>query len=50
MPDFAASAELRGGHGFRIDQPGQLEPVLERALSVAAGPSLVEIRTSPRWT
>jgi thiamine pyrophosphate-dependent acetolactate synthase large subunit-like protein len=49
-PDFAAYAELCGGRGFRIDQPEHLEAVLEQALSVVDGPSLVEIRTSPRWT
>ena len=49
-PDFAAYAELCGGRGFRVDQPDDLEAVLEEAISVADGPSLVEIRTSPSWT
>ena len=49
-PDFAAFAELCGGRGFRVDEPDDLEPVLREALQIDDGPSLVEIRTSPRWT
>jgi thiamine pyrophosphate-dependent acetolactate synthase large subunit-like protein len=49
-PDFAAFAELCGGIGFRVDDPDDLESVLTDALRVVGGPSLVEIRTSPRWT
>ena len=49
-PDFAAYADLCGGRGFRVDRPENLEAVFEEALSVADGPSLVEVRTSPRWT
>ena len=49
-PDFAAYAELCGGRGFRVDDPEDLEVVLEEALSVTDAPSVVEIRTSPRWT
>ncbi len=49
-PDFAAFAELCGGRGFRVDEPDDLESALVRALRVNDGPSLVEIRTSPRWT
>jgi len=49
-PDFAAFAELCGGRGFRIDEPDDLEFVLAAALQTNDGPSLVEIRTSPRWT
>jgi pyruvate oxidase len=49
-PKFAAYAELCGGRGFRVDQPPDLGAVFEEALSVSDGPSLVEVRTSPRWT
>ena len=49
-PDFAAYAELCGGRGFRVDDAADLEIVLEEALSVTDAPSMVEIRTSPRWT
>ncbi|MEA3510119.1 MAG: thiamine pyrophosphate-binding protein [Actinomycetota bacterium] len=49
-PDFAAFADLCGGKGFRVDEPEDLESVLTQALRVDDGPSLVEIRTSPRWT
>ena len=49
-PDFAAYADLCGGRGFRVQRAETLEAVLEEALSVADGPSLVEVRTSPRWT
>ena len=49
-PDFAAYADLCGGRGFRVQRAETLEAVLEEALSVAGGPSLVEVRTSPRWT
>ncbi len=49
-PDFAAFADSCGGKGFRVDEPEDLESVLVQALQVADGPSLVEVRTSPRWT
>ncbi len=49
-PDFAAFAELCGGRGFRVDEPEDLEPALAEALQTDGGPSLVEVRTSPRWT
>ncbi len=49
-PDFAAFAELCGGRGFRVDEPEELESVLSRAIQMDHGPSIVEIRTSPRWT
>jgi pyruvate oxidase len=49
-PDFAAFAELCGGRGFRVDEPEDLEPALLRALQTDDGPSLVDVRTSPRWT
>ena len=48
-PDFAQFAELCGASGFKVDEPDELEDVLERALAVVGGPSLVEVRTSPRW-
>jgi pyruvate oxidase len=49
-PDFAAFADLCGGRGFRVDEPENLESILVQALHVADGPSLVEVRASPRWT
>ena len=49
-PDFAAFAELCGGRGFRVDDPDDLESVLAQALQIDDGPSLIEVRTSPRWT
>jgi thiamine pyrophosphate-dependent acetolactate synthase large subunit-like protein len=49
-PDFAAFADLCGGRGFRVDEPENLESILVQALQVADGPSLVEVRASPRWT
>ena len=48
-PDFAAYAELCGGTGFRVDHPDELSTVLEAALAVEDGPSLVEVATSGRW-
>ncbi len=48
-PDFAAFAELCGGRGFRVDEPGELETVLAEAFAVAEGPVLVTVPTSPRW-
>ena len=49
-PDFAAFARLCGGRGFTVEDPADLEGTISEALAVADGPSLVEIRTSPRWT
>jgi len=49
-PDFAAFAELCGGRGFNVEGPEDLEEALAAALAVADGPSLVQVRTSPRWT
>jgi hypothetical protein len=49
-PDFAAYADLCGGRGFRVDRPEDLKAIFEEALSLADAPSLVEVRTSPRWT
>ena len=49
-PDFAEYARLCGGRGFTVDDPAALEATLVEALAVDDGPSLVEIRTSPRWT
>ena len=48
-PDFAAFADLCGGKGFRADEPEELEDALGGALAVSEGPSLVEVRVSPRW-
>jgi len=49
-PDFAQFAESCGGRGFRVYEPNQLESVLSEAFAVSGGPSLGEVRTSPRWT
>jgi thiamine pyrophosphate-dependent acetolactate synthase large subunit-like protein len=49
-PDFAAFARLCGGRGFTVEDSADLEGTISEALAVADGPSLVEIRTSPRWT
>jgi len=49
-PDFAAFANSCGGTGFRVEDPTDLEETLRAALAITDGPSLVEIRTSPRWT
>ncbi len=49
-PDFAAYAGMCGGRGLRVDDAEDLEIVLEEALRVTDAPSMVEIRTSPRWT
>ena len=48
-PDFAAFADLCGGKGFQADEPEELEDALGGALAVSEGPSLVEVRVSPRW-
>lgn len=48
-PDFAAFAELCGGTGFRVSDPGELRSTLERALAVEDGPSLVEVATAGQW-
>jgi thiamine pyrophosphate-dependent acetolactate synthase large subunit-like protein len=48
-PDFAAFADLCGGRGFRVDEPEELEDALRTALAVDTIPTLVEVRTSPRW-
>ena len=48
-PDFAEFAKLCGGAGFKIDEPDELEDALREALAVSDRPSLVEVRTSPRW-
>jgi thiamine pyrophosphate-dependent acetolactate synthase large subunit-like protein/nitrite reductase/ring-hydroxylating ferredoxin subunit len=48
-PDFAAYAELCGGRGFRVETPDELEDAVEAALAVEDGPSMLEIRVSPRW-
>ena len=48
-PDFAEFARLCGGEGFRVDEPEELEGALQVALAVEGKPSLVQVRTSPRW-
>jgi thiamine pyrophosphate-dependent acetolactate synthase large subunit-like protein len=48
-PDFAAYADLCGGAGFRIDEPAQLEDVLESAFEVTDRPVIVEVKTSGKW-
>jgi thiamine pyrophosphate-dependent acetolactate synthase large subunit-like protein len=48
-PDFAAYAELCGGRGFRAETPEELAPAIAAALAVEDGPSMLEIRVSPRW-
>ena len=48
-PDFAAFAELCGGRGFRAETPEELAPAIAAALAVGDGPSMLEIRVSPRW-
>jgi thiamine pyrophosphate-dependent acetolactate synthase large subunit-like protein/nitrite reductase/ring-hydroxylating ferredoxin subunit len=48
-PDFAEFARLCGGEGVRVDEPEDLEAAFEQALAVEDRPSLVEVRTSPRW-
>ncbi len=48
-PDFAEFAKLCGGAGFRVDEPEELEGALQAALAVEGKPSLVQVRTSPRW-
>ncbi|MEP6640728.1 MAG: thiamine pyrophosphate-dependent enzyme [Gaiellales bacterium] len=45
-PDFAAYAESCGGRGFRVETRDQLLSVLAEATAVAAGPALVEVRSS----
>ena len=44
-PSFAAYANLCGGHGMRVKQPGKLREALDEALA-HDGPSLVEIITN----
>ena len=48
--DFAEHERSCGGRGFRVDEAHQLEPVLAEAVAVIEVPSLVAVRTSPRWT
>jgi thiamine pyrophosphate-dependent acetolactate synthase large subunit-like protein len=49
-PDFARFAELCGGRGFRVDDAASLPTALEEALAEEEVPSIVEVRTSGRWT
>jgi thiamine pyrophosphate-dependent acetolactate synthase large subunit-like protein len=42
-PDFAEYARICGGHGFHISERTQLRPMLEEALSISTGPSLVVV-------
>jgi thiamine pyrophosphate-dependent acetolactate synthase large subunit-like protein/nitrite reductase/ring-hydroxylating ferredoxin subunit len=48
-PDFARFAENCGGHGFGVDEPGDLEAAISAALAVSSGPSLIEVRAAGKW-
>lgn len=42
-PDFAEYARICGGHGFHVRQRSQLRPMLDEALSITSGPTLVVV-------
>lgn len=42
-PDFAEYARICGGHGFHVRQRSQLRPMIDEALSITSGPSLVVV-------
>ncbi len=48
-PDFARFAENCGGHGFRVEDPADLEEAIAAAIAVEDAPSLVEVSTSGAW-
>jgi len=45
-PDFAKYAEICGGVGFKVEEPGEIRPALESALR-ANKPSIVEVTVDP---
>ena len=46
-PNFAEYAELCGALGIRVEEPGELDAALERAIT-HRGPSLVEVISDPQ--
>jgi len=46
-PDFAAYAQVCGGEGFRVEKPGELKGVIEKAMSLNL-PVIVDVETDPR--
>ncbi len=48
-PDFAEFARLCGGEGFTVNTPDELAPMLEAAMAVTDGPSLVEVHSAARF-
>lgn len=45
-PDFAKYADICGGVGFKVEEPGEIRPALENALR-ANKPSIVEVTVDP---
>jgi pyruvate oxidase len=45
-PNFADFANSCGGQGFEVKEPGELEPVLERAID-SEKPCVVDVHTNP---
>jgi len=46
-PDFVAFARACGGVGFRIEEPSEIVPALEKALA-SEKPSLLDVRVDPK--
>ncbi len=46
-PDFAGYADICGGLGLRVSQPGELEPTVRQALS-SSKPVLIDVDTDAK--
>jgi acetolactate synthase-1/2/3 large subunit len=46
-PDYVKLAEAMGCAGLRADQPGEVRPVLEKAMAINDRPVVVEFRCDP---
>ncbi len=46
-PDFVKLAEAYGAAGILVQEPGQIEPAVRRALAVTDRPVLIDFRTAP---
>ncbi len=46
-PDFVAFAHACGGVGFRVEEPSEIVPALEKAFA-SEKPSLLDIRVDPK--
>ncbi len=46
-PDFVRVAEAYGGHGILVEDAGDVEPALERAMEIDDGPVLIDFHVDP---